>query len=256
MKITCQVSELLRDSLTNKAPLLILGAGFSLGSKNGKRQPIPTGTALANELFNSLLVPKLAKNEIADYVQKQKNEDLKFVCDIIEDEDLTPKRNEFLTQRMKGCFVNEDDYHMLLKGYPWNYIFSLNIDDLTEFIYKNEKIAVQINEHPNNERPALFKLHGSVLCPEYGYIFSSSEYRNFSASERWSTTLFGTEFVRNDVIFLGTEFQEDDLLVILEKYFNMLEITKNHRYFFISPSIRNRSLNKKISKNDDSANFR
>jgi hypothetical protein len=244
--------DLLKQSLLNKSPLLLIGAGFSLGSYNKKNDPLPTASNLAKELFLNIITKlRLKKDELEDV--QNNYEDLRYICRIISDESAVKQRNDYLTKRMSGCHCDKDGFHMLLKEYPWRYIFSLNIDDLVEYIYSGCPLSVQINNEPNtgdsDSYTTLIKLHGSVSHPDDGYIFDDSEYRHFSSTEKWSLTLFGIEFIRNDVIFIGTEFQEDDLLLMIDKFSTMVNITKETDYFFVAPKIINRTLRRKIECN-------
>lgn len=247
-------NDLLQHSLQDKSPLLVIGAGFSLGSINKNGEPLPKASTLAEELFfNVVKKLTLSKDELKE-IQNDENKlkNLRFICNIISDERAVDLRNDYLTQRMHGCHCKADDFYMLIKEYPWRYIFSLNIDDLVEFIYATDFLSVQINEESNTgettAETTLIKLHGSVTHPQYGYIFDNSEYRHFSATEKWSLMLFGLEYVRNDVIFLGTEFQEDDLLMMIDKFASMVHITKQTNCYFVTPHISNRTLRRKIEQ--------
>lgn len=234
--------------LKNRKPILLLGAGFSYGAYNGDGQELLLGKDLSEKLFNDIVSKSLIDPSDLDQAKSDKH-DLKLVCNYIEALDLEDKRNEFLTNIMSGCYCTEGSYHMKLKTYPWKYIFTLNIDDLVEYIYKDSNLSIQIfSNHYTGENnlPELIKLHGSVTEPEKGYIFSDSEYLSYMSSERWSTTIFGVEFMRNDVIILGTEFQENDLALVIEKMKNITDSQQDVSYFFVTPNIKSFVLNMKI----------
>ena len=242
--------ELLHDTLLNKNPILVLGAGFSKGIKNRKGKLLPNSKELAVELFNEILIKNL-KSEELDGLPINEESKLKDVCDVIDTFDLKGKRDKYLIERFSGCNCCPDDYHMLLKKYQWSTIFTLNIDDLVENIYENQISVQNYKKTKQASYPILSKLHGSVNEPLNGFVFSSEEYRNNIIFDNWCNLSFGVDYCRNDVIFLGTEFQEEDIIALLEKFEAMIEFTKTCKYYFVSPQLNNWQLKKKIDKNEN-----
>lgn len=248
-----QEIKLLTDRMSSRTPVLVIGAGFSYGALNGQRKPLPTGRGLANELFDTILekLPKSSSQYLEEY--RQDRDKLKETCDNIREEHLVKKRNEYITQRMNGCYCAPDDYHMLLRSHPWKHIFTLNVDDLLEYIYesapdqKQPNIHIKGKSHLDSESTFdLYKLHGSVRNHLLGYVFDSQEYREYTTEAGWALERFGQLFLTNDVIFLGTEFQEEDLWFMIEKYIKMVDIKQPYHYFFVSPNIHDRKLRRDI----------
>lgn len=241
---------LMTESLKSKSPILLLGAGFALGTVNHNERPLPSARELANELFDNVLAYATLNSNEFDELRKDRN-DLKRVCTYLADERLIDKRNLYLVDRMKGCHCAVDSFHILLKEYPWTSIFSLNIDDLIEHIYCDTDLSIQIHNFRKEgkaDAPVLIKLHGSVDKPDLGFIFDESEYRKFAATDNWLLTQFGIEYLKNDVILLGTEFQENDLLLIIEKFRKIAGTTRDYNYYFVTPKIGNRSLRREIEQ--------
>lgn len=245
--------QLLTNRMSVKTPVLVLGAGFSRGVLTGQGKHLPTGKELANELFDTILgkMPKRSANYLEEYRQDRDN--LKNTCDNIREENLVERRNAYITQRMKGCHCTPDDYHMFLKYHPWRHIFTLNVDDLLENIYDSASAQEQPNIHIKGKSHLdcesafdLYKLHGSVRNHLLGYVFDSQEYREYIVESSWALERFGQLFLTNDVIFLGTEFQEEDLWFMIEKYVKMVDIKQSVHYFFISPNIHDRKLRRYI----------
>ena len=245
--------ELLTNRMSARTPILVLGAGFSCGVLNNQQQPLPTGKMLANELFDALLekLPKDSSQYLEEY--RCDRDDLLKTCNNIREENLVKKRNTFITQRLKGCNCDPNDYHMLIKRHPWKHIFTLNVDDLLEYIYETNSSQKAPNIHIKGKSQLdseasfdLYKLHGSVRKPWLGYVFDSEEYREYISESAWALERFGQLFLTNDVIFLGTEFQEEDLLFMIEKFIKMVDIKHPYHYFFISPNIYNRKLRRDI----------
>lgn len=248
-----QEIKLLTDRMSSRTPVLVIGAGFSHGALNGQREPLPTGRELANELFDMILekLPKGSSQYLEEY--RQDRDKLKETCDNIREEHLVKKRNEYITKRMKGCYCAPDDYHMLLRSHPWKHIFTLNVDDLLEYIYESAPDQKQPNIHIKGKSYLdsetifdLYKLHGSVRNHLLGYVFDSQEYREYITEAGWALERFGQMFLTNDVIFLGTEFQEEDLWFMIEKYIKMVDIKQPYHYFFVSPNIHDRKLRRDI----------
>lgn len=250
--------KLLIERMSARTPVLVLGAGFSIGAKNGTGKPLMTGRELSQALFDNVLAKgrKVRKEDLAAY--RQEAQDLKKTCDNIELEGLRERRDAFLKIQFGTCFCPKDDFHMLLREYPWRYIFTLNIDDLVEYIYsdcpKEQQPLVHVKQSSTLRSSAsleLYKLHGSVSRPDLGYVFDSEEYRAYAASASWTLTTFGHQAMTNDVIFLGTEFQEEDMHLMLQQLAAMVEVVQPPHYFFVTPEIHDRRLSRKIqdSKN-------
>lgn len=244
--------ELLIDVLQNKNPILFLGAGYSLGALNKDNKRLLDSKALAKELYSYLITKKFSNDEIDRlFYNEDKKCDLKYICNILELKNLTQERNAFLTKRFYGSHCAKRDYHFLLKKYPWKTIYSLNIDDLIENIYEN-KLTVQLlgGESENSYgTTTLIKLHGSVLRPELGYVFSEKEYQRYLSQDSWAINSFAVDYFRSDIIFLGTEFQENDLQSILDRFSDAGAVNKAHNYFFITPTLNDPIMEMKIASN-------
>ena len=244
--------ELLMEVLRNRNPALFIGAGFSYGAMNGEGVGLPVGHELAFELYEKVLQPNINNDKRETKIDDQRAKyDLKYICDVLELKELNNARDKFLTKRFKGCYSN-DSYHGIIKEYDWRYIFSLNIDDLVENIYEN-RINIQLLGGDSEEigYPTLIKLHGSVLKPELSYVFSQKEYDRYLSQDSWAINAFATEYFRNDIIFLGTEFQEDDLRNIINKFSDAGAATRAHHYFFVTPKLNDSILEMQIDQNDN-----
>ncbi len=68
------------------------------------------------------------------------------------------------------------------------------------------------------KKQTLIKLHGCVKKEEKGYDFDEKEYIVFWNDDDFLFRDFGDAFSKGDMIFIGTEFQEDDLKIIIGKY--------------------------------------
>lgn len=244
------VLEKLNFTLLNREPVLFVGAGFSLGFKNERNKYLPTGSELARELYDKIASKCAHIEKLRKIFPNLESINLKEISTFIATQkDGKVERDRYLTKRFTGCYCDKNDIHMILKNYQWNDIYSLNIDDAIEYIYKDIGINVhtvgECNEVEQN-KINLFKLHGSVSKPHHGYVFDDQEYRNYIANTPLMVRDFIDKFQRNDVIFLGTELQEEDVLVELERWKDKFSLIDTKNYFFISPNINSWKLEETI----------
>lgn len=247
---------LLIERMKHRTPILVLGAGFSYGVKNQYNKPLPTAKELVGMLFSEVLSKskKVDPTDLAYY--KDHYTDLISICTACRSEELVKQRNEYLLRQFTGCKCPSTDYHHWLKLYPWRYIFTLNIDDLVETIYADQpsrnRPLVHRKDSSTLDRNAsleLFKLHGCVTRPDLGFVFDKEEYESYTASPSWGMNVFANLFLTNDVVFLGTEFAEIDMRIMIQRNLNQVEINSAPQYFFISPEINNYELTRDIRKN-------
>lgn len=235
----------LQQVLIERTPIIVIGAGFSCDLKNKKGEDILAGENLAEFLYNKFL-----KKRINEYGNEIREKNLKDVVNAIHEMGMDGERNSFLTERFSNIVVPPNDYHMLLKKYSWNQIFTFNIDDSIEAIYSSQNISVGNYRNTKQPKsfPVLYKMHGSVKEPQYGYVFNDSEYRECVKNVSFCTHALSVDFFRNDFIFLGTEFQEADVQIMLEDLEKKIELNNSYNYFFITPKLKNKGLKNCIEK--------
>lgn len=235
--------QMMKDILETTKPILLLGSGFSIGAKNAQGN-LPDGKTLAMKILNEFYSGK--------DLEELKGKELRKICtNVVADE----KKDE-LQHYLTNLFINAEpgEGHLKFTNYSWSKIYTLNIDDLVENIYKvqNKGLLVQNSEYVENKDnlPVLIKLHGDVNHPEIPYIFCDNTYRQNSLSPNCSLESFSNDFFNNDTIFVGTEFDESDILTDLLR--NENAGYKDYRYhFFVAPEIKDRILRKKIENNQN-----
>ena len=247
--------ELLKESLIHKAPILVLGAGFSIGAVNRNHQPLLVGKTLANKLYKEMY-EKCDDAETHGNIlhAKELQNNLKDLSSLIrtEGKERVLKRNSLLTSMFSGC-VPKNNYHKYIIDYHWEKIFTLNIDDLVENIYKHENIDLVIwnnelfGEH-KSKITSLIKMHGCVNANRKNYVFDEEEYAAFMAQQNHLLREFADAALKHDVILVGTEFQEDDVKYILETY-KTAGYKTNSNFYFISPQINSPILMSNINNN-------
>lgn len=245
-------------SINEGSPSLLLGAGFSIGSKNDKNEDLPTVSGLLENLYDELFIKDVSSLEMIEEdkdaaIKFKENGNLMEMCSLLAQEGRRKERNDVITNCFLGAHVEEDDFHYYLLKYKWRRIFTLNVDDLVENIYDKKGMSLTVwckeksDRRNNNSNTVLVKLHGSVLFPKDGYVFDEEEYARFTNETSYLLRDFGDAYVKGDVIFVGTEFQEEDLKQIIYEYETSGYDTSSNNYFFITPEIKDSILRRKIS---------
>lgn len=254
-----EIINKLKMSLTEKSPALLLGAGFSVGTKNMRNEDLLIGTGLLEKLYDELYVNNPPTLEMFEEdndaaIRYKESGNLKGLCSLLTQEGRRAERNNVITNCFLGAHVDSTKFHYFLSGYKWDRIFTLNVDDLVENIYDENNIPLTVwcqeksDRRNNNSNTVLIKLHGSVLAPEKGYIFDDEEYANFTNEASYLLRDFGDAYVKGDMIFLGTEFQEEDLKQIINLYEMSGYSTEANNYFFICKQINDPILRRKIKE--------
>ena len=235
----------LKLSLEEKTPTLLLGAGFSFGGVNEKGDKLPLGKELVELLYTKMFVEDPPSQEIMAEDQEGAN---KY---------RVKERNEYLTQIFVGASIKKDSKIFNITNYKWNKIFTLNIDCLLEYIYQQKSIPYKVwnkdndDRQNNNSDTLIIKLHGCVNNKENGYIFDEQEYIDFWNEDNCFLRDFGDAYSKGDMIFIGTEFQEEDLKTIISKYSSKGYDFRGNNYFFIAPDISDVRLKRQISSKDN-----
>lgn len=239
--------QLLENTLKTRNPILFLGAGFSKGAVCGKKE-IPLGDELRKNilktLFNSKRIDQLKLDD--EDLKEIESYSLAELCEYInsEGEESQAKLVDYIVKEFKGTYPNKKDpFHKLLPEYRWKKIYTLNVDDLVENVYQQagKPLLVQndlIRKSFNENSTQLIKIHGCVKKPELGFIFGKDEYRDSIDQENFKLRSFAQDFFDSDVIFVGTEFNEDDILALITKYRKSGSRSNARRYYFIAPTIK------------------
>lgn len=252
----------LKLSLEEKTPTLLLGAGFSFGGVNVNGDKLPLGTKLVELLYTKMFVENPPSQDIMDEdgegaKRYKENNDLKGLCGLLRDENRVEERNEYLTQIFTGASIKKDSKLFNITNYKWSKIFTLNIDCLLEYIYQERSIPYKVWNRDNDDRrnnnsdTLIIKLHGCVNNKDNGYIFDEQEYIDFWNEDNCFLRDFGDAYSKGDMIFIGTEFQEEDLKTIISKYSAKGFDSSGNNYFFIAPNINDVRLKRQISSKDN-----
>lgn len=180
---------------------LLLGAGFSMASKNGKGVQLPIGTQLADEIAKEFNLPATYRLTQLAGAAKPKE-----------------KLSEFLCKRFSGCVAT--DKTRLISRFVWSSIYTFNIDDVLNDCYSiNSKLQTpnyltfrdpfQTPEDP--EELSIVHLHGSVKKCDHGFVFSAQEYGDTSSGGYTWFPVLSDELISKPFIIIGCTLDEPDL---------------------------------------------
>lgn len=192
--------------------VLFLGSGFSLDAKNKNGDFFPTGKKLSDLLWNFLGYPgdydgTLLPEMYQAFVSNKK----KKLID----------KSAFLENHLLSGDIPEI-YNEIAKPY-WFKIYTLNIDDILDKIYKNEFKKTELLVYPKDEykerdqtlnKTQIVHLNGKLPCDPNDLIFSNKQYTRASLTEQRLYYHFAFDYATKPVIFLGTDINEP----LFEKY--------------------------------------
>jgi SIR2-like domain len=178
---------------------LLLGAGASMDSSNGKEQ-LPSGTKLREDLA-------AAKNA-------NPSQPLQKIFSLLDAKEV----EQHVTKRFSNCTAGPT--YLLLSSFVWKRAFTFNIDDAMASAYEGGKgkqsiLSYNFDDEYEDDRTLeelpLIHLHGDVTRPIRGYVFSRDEYiRQITMINPWMTVL--AQFIRSEsFIIAGSSMDEVDL---------------------------------------------
>lgn len=236
MKLS-EAKDILKEYLLDTVPILFLGAGFSIGAQNGMSSM--DGKSLKEYIFDNLVKGKIGE----EYYREIREYDLRKLCDQVNF--IYKRKNELedlLTNCYKGTKPNYNNpFHLKLTSYPWKKIYTVNIDDLVESIYKENNVDLFVQnenklkkDNNSNDSTVLYKLHGCVNNRKEGYIFSQADYTEL-ITKKLDAKLnsFTVDIVQNNIIFIGVSLDEPDIEYYLSIYSGAGYKLKNNKIVII-----------------------
>ncbi len=219
--------------MEKEPPMLFLGAGFSLGATN-EFGDIPLGDALKHEIIDKFIqgnVDEEALKEIEQY-------ELQDVCEFVDDSlKQYEELRSFLVERLGN--VKPANFHYNLTTYPWKKIYTVNIDNLVEVVYRKsqDKLLVQNKSKQKLGHQGLeyMKLHGCVNGSTDELVFSRKEYNNLiSGRMNFKLNDLGHDIQRENFIFVGASMDEADIDSYIIKY-EQAGYFRKGRMIFVDP---------------------
>lgn len=225
--------EEVKHIMEKEPPMLFLGAGFSLGATN-EYGAIPLGDGLKQEIIDKFIRGNVDEEVIREIEQYE----LQDVCEFIDDslKQYTDLRS-FLVKRLGN--VKPASFHYNLTTYPWKKIYTVNIDNLVEVIYRKSqnKLLVQNQLKQKTESNSLeyMKLHGCVNGSIDELVFSRKEYNNLiSGRMNFKLNDLGHDIQRETFIFIGASMDEADIDSYIIKY-EQAGYFRKGRMIFVDP---------------------
>lgn len=227
----------LKRILLHDIPILFTGAGFNYGAKTKKGILIPNGS----ELKRIIIEDYLKYGPHNEEHRQLSSHSLKDVSLYAQTETNKNRFTDFLTDYFSDIIPAE--YHYKLTCYPWRRIYTTNIDDLIESVYKtNRKDYVRQNMKrqstiKNTTSMNYLKLHGCVNNPSEGYIFSADEYiDSIIQTEDYRFANLKIDMHNESIIFIGSDFNDFNIDYYLKLYENSGNISSRGKLVFINPT--------------------
>lgn len=198
--------EYLLRNLNRNNILLFLGAGFSSLASNLSNENLPLGMELSKKIW-----------EFLGYTEEFDNSTLQDLYQALLAS--SKKKNEISEFLNRNLLVSSFPpiYDILAKPF-WYRIYSLNIDNLIEEIYKkNTSIGLKSLSYPYDEpedrdqsldKIQLIHLNGKLPCEPQDIVFSTMQYAKSSIQVLPFYQQFVREYATRPTIFIGTELNE------------------------------------------------
>lgn len=184
---------------------LLLGAGFSTAAKSQDGRNLPTAPELVVELTREFNMPP--------------GHALPRLWGALP----SPRREAFLEMRFKECVVTPGT--LPINRFVWRGIWNLNVDDVVEKIYSAPNSLQKLHVFSPKSRYSTptslnelncVHLHGSVLMPEDGFVFSTHDYGALTAKTPLWGSILADELAIKPFIVIGSSLDEYDIEHYLE----------------------------------------
>ena len=213
--------SILKRVLTKESPILFLGAGFSIGGKLASGHGFPKGEELKFSIIKDFL--KIDNDDI-EYAELS-SYNLSKVCQYAKQVKSEFHLSDYLCDLMRNS--TPSDFHYLITKYNWKKIYTTNIDDIIETVYRQNKVDLLIQNQYRKSTLSktcteYLKLHGCVNNTEGGVVFGTDEYLESMVKNkdyRFNSLVF--DISSENFIFVGSEFEE----INIEYYFKLYEST-------------------------------
>lgn len=212
-------------------PILLTGAGFSYGAKNVHGERLPLGKELIEMLVTNLLGYDSKSEEAKDLMGHTLSDVYEFVK--VNNES---QAKSFLIDLFSNC--QPVDFHRTIANFPWQKIYTFNIDDLMEnsvpMGYLNViSTSIPMKRSPHNTVDYI-KLHGCVRNHSADFVFSNSEYIRTSIGNDFRFADFVRDACTEDFVIIGASGVEPDIETYFARYRNS-DKTPQGNFFYVDP---------------------
>ena len=225
------VIELFKSMIHSSILIPVIGAGFSCGyqAKNGR---VPNGTEMKKEMIARLKELDESKNE--NFEQKTFQQIARYYNYCISAKNRKKYLLNYFTQvKLPANLVN-------FLELPWQYIYTLNIDDAIEknsdfdVIEPNRELDSTIKEYTR----VVFKMHGDAKNMAYlaegeaFSVFDTDQYIESLEQNKSILTQLKQDYIDKNLLFLGCSLQDElDLLHVFSKVKNEGNYGKVERFY-------------------------
>lgn len=226
----------LKRLLEKNSPILFLGAGFSVGAKLGNGRSFPKGEELKEIVIKDYL--KISDTE--DEFLEINRYSLSKVCQYAKNVTSDIRLNDFLSNLLRNS--RPDSFHYSITKYNWRKIYTTNIDDLVESIYRERNTDLLLQNFSrkstvNKSCTEYIKLHGCVNNPSEGIVFSTDEYVDSIVNIKdYRFNSLTLDINSEDFIFLGSEFDEINIDYYLKLYESSGYKSSKGKLIFVNPN--------------------
>lgn len=228
-------SKYLKRLIGRNEVVLFLGSGFSRDATNTLGEKFPTGYGLGEKLWNFLgYSGDYDKTSLPEMYQAFVNAGIKKT-----------KKIDFLQNNLLS--ENIPEYYNSICIPHWYKIYTLNIDDILNKVYRRNNKKVQDVIFPKDEyidrdisldSTNVVYLHGKLPCNPEDIVFSTKQYAKAQLSHQPLYGQFVYDYATKPTIFVGTDLNEP----LFERYIEAREgrdgyAERRPKSFLISPSI-------------------
>jgi len=221
----------------NRAELVLFaGAGFSRDAANRLGQPIPTGPELAARIW-----------EFLAFDGEYDGTPLDQMYAALVGQGLTLSKIRMFLESNLTCGTVPDIYSPLTRPI-WRRIYTTNVDDLIDTVYKKQGSRIEILAFPQDEVEErdqslstiqVIHLNGRLPCSPEDITFSPRQYASAGVRSQPLYDMFVRDFATHPVLFVGTELNEPLFWQALESRRQRLRDTPEQRpqSFLVAPNI-------------------
>lgn len=195
----------LREEIEEGKWALFLGAGASVGAKNGFGKHPPLASELSTILSEFLGVEN-ARNSLT----------LPMLAKLAQKKD-APAFRALLESHYRNC---SPGWQNLLASFLWRNIYTSNIDDVLSAVYSPKKSPIQranirdfTDRIPVSISPStlsIVHLHGMIGKAKGPLIFSPNEYAEAAKDNWYAFHSFSKDQLDGRMIYIGSRLQEPD----------------------------------------------
>jgi hypothetical protein len=224
---------LFQQLVSNSGMNLYLGAGFSVYASNRDGESLPLGEEINKQLIDIFEIDKSRKFTLSQTCRKIKKENESTLIRLLKD---------------KYTVHEYDPRYKYITNLPINNIITLNIDNLLEKVFENNKSKAILNDAKINgpiekkNEINLYKIHGSVTYPiEYQLSFTDKETSDLFIREKKLYETVSYKLSSAPTIFWGVSLRDNNTLDLICDS-DAFEKSKTQKWLVVYPHDDNKNI--------------